>query len=360
VKRAFITDCEGPISKNDNAYELTAHHIPNGDRIFTIISRYDDVLAEVLKRPDYKAGDTLKLIVPFLKAYGVTDREMEEFSAQNLTLIRDAKETLKHICTVADAFIVSTSYEHYIRAMCHALEFPCENTYCTRLTLDKCTLTNEEETRLKQMAEEIAQMPFFEIPSQAKTLNDLPENAQNVVKRLDAIFWNEIAQMKIGRVFREVDPMGGREKAEAIKTIAQKLKISISQTMYVGDSITDEQAFRLVKEDHGLTVSFNGNQYAVKNVDIAILSETSLTTAVIGDAFCRFGKQQAISLAEDWSRETLEKSAVNDALMNRLLGLYPSMLPKVKIVTSENMGVLADESSQFRKKVRGEAIGRLG
>jgi len=360
VKRAFITDCEGPISINDNAYELTAHHIPNGDRLFTIISRYDDVLAEVLKRPNYKAGDTLKLIVPFLKAYGVTDRKMEEFSAQNLTLIRDAKETLKHIRTVADAFIVSTSYQHYIRAMCHALEFPCENTYCTKLTFDKHTLTSEEETRLKQMAEEIAQMPFFEIPSQARTLSDLPENVQKVAKRLDTIFWNEIAQMRIGRVFREVDPMGGMEKAEAIKTIAQKLKISISQTMYVGDSITDEQAFRLVKENHGLTVSFNGNQYAVKNADIAILSETSLITAVIADIFCRFGKQQVIALAEDWSSEALKKSAVNDVLANRLLGLYPHMLPKVKIVTGKNMDVLAEESSQFRKRVRGEAIGRLG
>lgn len=360
MKRVFITDCEGPISKNDNAYELTAHHVPNGDKLFTIISRYDDVLAEVLKRPDYKAGDTLKLIVPFLKAYGVTDRKMEEFSAQSLTLILDARETLKHIHTVADAFIVSTSYEHYIRAMCHALEFPCENTYCTRLTLDKYTLTSNEKTRITQMAEEIAQMPFFDIPSQARTLSDLPENVQKVVKRLDAIFWNEIAHMKIGSVFREVNPMGGVEKAEAVKTIVQKLKIPLSQTMYVGDSITDEQAFKLVKENHGLTLSFNGNQYAVKNADIAALSETSLTTAIIADVFCRFGKQQAMALAEDWSREALKKNVANDALVNRLLRLYPHMLPKVKIVTNKNMDVLAEESSQFRKKVRGEAIGRLG
>ena len=61
VKRAFISDCEGPISKNDNAYEMTAHYVPHGNKLFTIISRYDDVLAEVLKRSGYKAGDTLKI-----------------------------------------------------------------------------------------------------------------------------------------------------------------------------------------------------------------------------------------------------------------------------------------------------------
>jgi hypothetical protein len=40
--------------------------------------------------------------------------------------------------------------------------------------------------------------------------------------------------------------------------------------------------------------------------------------------------------------------------------MYPHMLPKAKIVTCENMEALAAESSQFRRKVRGEAVGRLG
>ena len=67
LKRVFISDCEGPISKNDNAYELTARFVPDGDKLFAVISKYDDVLADVLKKPSYNAGDTLKLILPFLK-----------------------------------------------------------------------------------------------------------------------------------------------------------------------------------------------------------------------------------------------------------------------------------------------------
>ncbi|MFQ6074292.1 MAG: hypothetical protein ACE5KC_03635, partial [Candidatus Bathyarchaeia archaeon] len=68
-QRVFISDCEGPISKNDNAFELATHFIPEGDSFFTLISRYDDILADIVKKPGYKAGDTLKLILPFLKAY---------------------------------------------------------------------------------------------------------------------------------------------------------------------------------------------------------------------------------------------------------------------------------------------------
>ena len=117
VKRVFISDCEGPISKNDNAYEATARFVPNGDKLFTRISKYDDVLADVVKKPGYNAGDTLKLILPFLKAYDVNDEQLKQFSAENLLLISGSKSTLEHVRSSSDSFIVSTSYEHYIRAL---------------------------------------------------------------------------------------------------------------------------------------------------------------------------------------------------------------------------------------------------
>jgi energy-converting hydrogenase A subunit R len=115
LKRVFVSDCEGPISKNDNAYELTAHFVPDGDKLFSIISGYDDVLADIVKKSGYNAGDTLKLILPFLKAYDITDQLMQEFSAKNLLLIAGTKDTLHYIAGMAEAFIVSTSYEHYLR-----------------------------------------------------------------------------------------------------------------------------------------------------------------------------------------------------------------------------------------------------
>ncbi len=37
-----------------------------------------------------------------------------------------------------------------------------------------------------------------------------------------------------------------------------------------------------------------------------------------------------------------------------------AVFPKVQIVTPQNMESLVKESSEFRKKVRGVAIGRLG
>ncbi len=360
MKRAFISDCEGPISKNDNAFEITEHFVPNGDKIFTVISKYDDVVADVLKRPGYKAGNTLKLILPFLKAYDVTDRKMREFSVQSLVLIQNVKDTLQYVRNIAHAFIVSTSYEHYVKALCQALGFPYENTYCTSLSIDKYHITEKEKTRLKELASEIAQMPIIQIPPEAKSLGDFSEKNQKTIQRLDEIFWKEIVSMESGRMFSEVNPVGGSEKAEAVKDAVERLGTGLANVMYVGDSITDVDAFRLVRENGGLTVSFNGNQYAIKNAEVAVLSENSIVTTVIADVFSRLGKQQAINLVENWSREALKKSSASQTLLNRLFELYPTELPKVKIITSENMEFLAKESSEFRKKVRGETIGRLG
>ena len=360
MKKVFVSDCEGPISKNDNAFEATSHFVPNGDRLFTAISKYDDVLADVIKKPGHKAGNTLKFVLPFLKAYDVTDSEMKAFSAKILVLIANSKETLSHARKVMNAFIASTSYEHYIRVLCQAIDFPYENTYCTKLAIDKYSLTAEEKNRLKALAEEIVQMPLITIPSNAKSIQDFAATDQRTIRRLDEIFDKEMANMVSGKILSEVNPVGGIEKAEAVKDAVKRTGATLADVMYVGDSITDMEAFKLAKEKGGLAVSFNGNQYAVKNAEIAVLSQNSLVTAVIADVFSRFGKQQTLEFVENWSRETLDKSQANRDLIDRLLQLYPEKLPKVEIITGENMESLAKESSEFRKNIRGEAIGRLG
>ncbi|MEM2939288.1 MAG: hypothetical protein QXU95_03315, partial [Candidatus Bathyarchaeia archaeon] len=130
MMKIFVTDCEGPISKNDNAFELSCWLIPNGDKFFTQISRYDDILADIVKRPGYKAGDTLKLIAPFLKAYGATNERMRRFSSETLLVVPGAGEALHYIRSIMPSFIVSTSYEPYINALCDAIDFPKENVYC--------------------------------------------------------------------------------------------------------------------------------------------------------------------------------------------------------------------------------------
>ncbi len=359
-QRVFISDCEGPISKNDNAFELATHFIPQGDNFFTLISRYDDVLADIVKKPGYKAGDTLKLILPFLKAYGTTNKGIMEYSSKNVLLVPGAKHMLRFVKAVMPSFIVSTSYEQYMRALCSLIDFPYENVYCTRLDLDKYKLDEKEGERLKQLRKEMSALPMPEIPKNAKSIRDFLTQHQETIKRLDEIFWEEISKMEIGKIFGEVNPVGGYEKAEAVQSINARLRNRLSNVMYVGDSITDVSAFQLVRKEGGLTISFNGNEYAVRETEIAVLSENAVVTAVLAEAFNKFGKNGVFKLIKEWNHQAFQRYGVDLSLQEHVLKLYPIQLPQVEIITPDNKERLMKESSAFRKTVRGEAIGKLG
>lgn len=255
---------------------------------------------------------------------------------------------------------MSTSYEHYIRSLCEYLDFPFGNTYCTRLNLDNYSITAQEKAILRSLAKEISAMNMIEISPETKSLKDLEKKDQETVNRLDEIFWEKISQMSCGRIFSEVIAVGGEQKAEAIRDIANKIQIPLSNILYVGDSITDIHALKLVRENGGLTISFNGNNFAVKNAEVAILSENNIVVALIAEAFIKYGKAQTLQIVENWKIEFLENNYSYLNVLGSVLELYPKALPKVQIVTPKNMESLSIRSSKFRKKVRGEAIGKLG
>jgi len=359
-QKIFISDCEGPISKNDNAFELASQFIPRGERLFTLISRYDDVLADIVKREGYKAGDTLKLILPFLKAYDVTNDVITKYSSENILLVPGAKEMLQFVKGSTPTFIVSTSYEQYILALCRFVNFSFKNVYCTRLDLGKHRINEEERVKLRQLREEMVKLPILEIPEGAQSLKDFPKKLQQTVQRLDEIFWKDISSMQIGKILGEVNPVGGSEKVAAVKEIVAKSKGDLQNVMYVGDSITDVEVFRLLRDEGGLTVSFNGNNFAVREAEVALLSENAVATAVLANVFSRFGKRQVINLIREWKLSTIERFGLHQPLKKCFLKLCRKRFPRVELVTARNMEKLMSESTAFRKSVRGEAIGRLG
>jgi energy-converting hydrogenase A subunit R len=356
----FASDCEGPISKNDNAFELAEHFISEGGIFFALISKYDDVLADVIEKPGYKPGDTLKLILPFLKAYGATDEGIREYCLKNILLVPGADDTLRFVKEAMPSYIISTSYEQYLSSLCDLIGFPYANVYCTRLNLNKYEVSEEEINQIKVFKEEITAMPMIEISPDAASVDNFSSRDQKTVKRLDEIFWREIPKMKSGRMLEEVNPIGGYEKANALKDIVSKLNCRLDNVMYVGDSITDVSPYQLVRESGGLTVSFNGNEYAVREAEVAVISGNTIPVTILADCFNRFGKHPTIKLVEEWSRSALGNYCANTELHRRIFELYPENLPQVEVIKDSNRERLVKESSAFRKTVRGEAIGKLG
>jgi len=356
----FISDCEGPISKNDNAFELTSYFVPDGAHFFALISKYDDVLADVVKKPGYKAGNTLRLIIPFLKAHGATNEKIREYSSRNVLLVPGAGDTLRFVKDIMPSFIVSTSYEQYISSLCNLVGFPYGNVYCTKLDIDKYEISEKELAMLRKIREKISTMEMIEIPEKARFVDDFSQRDQETIQRLDEIFWEEIPRMESGKMLKEVNPVGGYEKAKAVQDIVEKLDSRLENVMYVGDSITDVPPFQLVRENGGLTISFNGNEYAIREAEIAVLSGNTIVTSVLAEVFSRFGKNHVIRLVKEWNPSGLKKYCAAPMLLDRMFKLYPKTFPQVEIITAGNRERLKRESSVFRKTVRGEAIGKLG
>jgi len=357
--RVFVTDCEGPVSKNDNAYELTEHFIPNGSTFFALVSKYDDVQADIVKKLGYKAGDTLRLILPFLRAFGATNEKIEEFSARNILLVPSARDMLQFVRNIMPSFAVSTSYQQYMQALCNVVGFPFENVYCTELNLDAYHISRKEMEELKRLKEEIVDMPMIRIPENATSINDFSERDRKTVQRLDEIFWRKISGMESGKMLKEVNPIGGFEKANAVEDITKKTGCKLSDVIYVGDSITDVQSFQLVRENDGLTVCFNGNSYAVREAEIAVLSDNAVVTSVLAEVFNNYGRKGVLELIREWSYSGLKRYC-SPVLRSQVSQFYPETLPRVEIITSTSKERLMKESTAFRKTVRGEAVGGLG
>jgi predicted HAD superfamily phosphohydrolase len=360
-------DCEGPITQNDNAFELSEALIPKGGEFFLRISRYDDYLADVEKRPGYKAGDTLRLILPFLRAFGATNKMVEEFSQKSLAILSDAGRMLQKLITIGPTFIISTSYRPYLKALSKDTGFPLEHIYCTDVDMDCFTPEPYEVNRIKDMASEITEMPLLSWHGKdTGGETALDKEAVTSFERLDAIFWKEIPAMKIGQAYSGVNPVGGEEKARAVEDSLKKTGLGLSDVIYAGDSITDVNAMRLVKQGGGTAISFNGNRYAIKEADIALIGESPFIIAAITRLIDLKGMgviSNILSKKEFLAGEALmtviKENGLENDYIEPLLAHYKT-LQLFKINKAQDLTDLIHRSERMRKIVRGLRVGALG
>jgi predicted HAD superfamily phosphohydrolase len=327
----FVSDLEGPLTLNDNAFEITAHFLPDGARFFKLISRYDDIVADVLKRENYNAGDTLKLILPFWLAVGLCDRDLKEYSRKSVKLVPGARQALQSIFSQMPTFIISTSYEPYVQAVCETLDFPFENAYCTKVSLDSYNLPERERRELQALCAQIGARSPLKLPKEAQTLDDFSAHDRETIAFLDDVFWHRLATMEAGRLLREIQPVGGPEKARALLDSVQRTGVPFSKVIYIGDSITDTEALQLVRHAGGLAVAFNGNNYALRAAELGCISPDASILAHIAGAFAHHGRDAVRTL-------NLKDAELTDKIDQAFI----------------------QRSEQMRRRLRGEQIGGLG
>ena len=352
--RIFVTDCEGPLTRNDNAMEIAARFLPWGGDFFARLSRYDDYLVDVADKPGYNAGDTLRLIAPFFVAFGLRDSDVQAFSAGNVLLVPGATGMLTEVQKLMPSFIISTSYTPYIRALCDVVRFPFDNCRCTELALNAWAMDEAEKVWLRDWLQRIVQRPVIEIPAEARGLGDLSEEDRTTVGELDSLFWDEMSAggRLGGEILAAVRPVGGGMKLAALEGIVADLGVRGQDVLYVGDSITDAPPFAAVAKWGGVSLSFNGNAYALAAAQYAAASADTRPTLELARAFVAGGSEAVAATVAEWASEHEAPRAV---------GSEPGapVLPQVGVVDEAGDG-LASASAWARTHVRGEPIARLG
>lgn len=345
-EKSFITDCEGPLTLNDNAFELADNFIENGGDLFKILSLYDDYLVDVVKKPDYKAGNTLKLILPFFVVENLKNEDLIDFSRNNIYSVNDSKFLLEYLKGTMNTYIVSTSYGQYIEAVSNYMEVPFENTFYTNVNVDELELTDDEIEKINEYK------------------NSILENPDDY-DLFDEIFFSEISEMGIYDKIREIEVVGGQGKKLAIDEIIKRDAINTNEILYIGDSITDVEPLDFARKNNGISISFNGNEYPLKVAEIAIVSPSAIATAVIADIYARYDKNNVLEFIDEYnSTENMEKlfddCDIDDEIKKRFFSIFTNNYPLIQIITDENYENILKESKKMRNDIRGQDIGGLG
>ncbi|MBQ2653874.1 MAG: hypothetical protein IJF83_09970 [Methanobrevibacter sp.] len=346
-EKSFITDCEGPLTLNDNAFELSDKVIENGAELFKILSLYDDYLADIVKKDNYKAGNTLKLILPFFVCENLKNQDMVDFSQNNIYSVRDSKFLLSYLKRAMNTYIVSTSYGQYIEAVSNYMDVPFENTFYTNVDMDGLSLNDDEIKKINEFKELIL---------------DNPEDYE----LFDDIFFTQITQMGIYDKIKDIDVVGGEGKKLAIDDIIARDDIDINNILYIGDSITDVEPLQFARSNNGISISFNGNEYPLKVAEIAIVSPSAISTAVIANIYANFDKSKVLRFIDDYNdaddlKELFAMYEIDIEIKERFFEVFSDeKYPIIEIIAEDNFEDILKSSKFMRNNIRGQDIGGLG
>jgi energy-converting hydrogenase A subunit R len=247
--------------------------------------------------------------------------------------------------------------------------FPENQIYCTSLNLDLYKLSDQEKKVLKKLALEIASQPILSWYEGIENAEGLSDESKQLVKRLDTIFWKEISEMGIGNILSDVNPIGGFEKAKAVKDSLKKTGFNLSEILYVGDSITDVQALELVKNAKGAAISFNGNRYSIKAAKWACMCGNTSLIGAIARLLTLKGMNaldELMSFSDSDQAEgtmlldAFASMAVESSYLEPLRSLTGKDMPRLFLINNDNICDVIKDSEYIRKNVRGLAIGDLG
>jgi len=350
--KQLICGCEGFLSANNSTRDLCERFIGNGARFYDIISRYDNMTANLLNRTDGRLGNATKFVTPFLKAFGATDYDMHRYSRETLKLIPEAKKVVGHLMNMIPTFVTTSSFEHNIMNICELLDIPRGVVECSEVNMDNFDLGRQDARAVREFAGRITALKLSKHNYDLSMENRLTREDSAMIRTLDEIFRDELKETDAATLMKSVKSVGANEKAYFLLDVRKRTQIDFDGTAFVGGDITDLQVMDLVREGDGLALSFNGAAMTVRGSNIAVLSRDCTVAGVLIKEFYNEGIEAVFDLVEHWDRKTLESRECPDPyMMKAMLEANPRKLPEVHVVDRYNVNEIAEKSEKYREKL---------
>jgi len=347
-KQALCT-VSGFLSSGNAMKRMCDRFIRNGGRVFDVLTAYDNIQSYALDRDDRSSGDSVRTMIPLLKANGVTDSSMQKFFVDNIEIMPGAN-VIHHINDTMPTAMVSEYYEHHSVALCDSLKLPSDSIKCTEVSFDSLNIDKREAGMFRGYASDISKLDVPKITSNDDMMY-LDGKDQGIIEIIEEI----LEKMNGADIMSQadiIDPVGSRDKAHAVMDMRRRTGVDMESTAYVGNNATDYPAMDVIRSNEGLSLSFNGDGYAVRGSNVAVMSPNSIVAAVILSEFYAGGTEEVYSLISSWDREKLAKKEFRDRhLMNAMLNAFPSKLPEVVIVDDDNVDEMMKQSERYRRKL---------
>ena len=124
-----------------------------------------------------------------------------------------------------------------------------------------------------------------------------------------------------------------------------------------------ETALRML---NGISISFNGNDYPLREAQIAIVSPSAIATAVIANIYANNDKKAVLTFIDDYNnsdniKKLFEDYKIDSQINEEFFRIFKNIkYPLIKIVDSDNFEDILKESIEMRNRIRGEDVGGLG
>jgi energy-converting hydrogenase A subunit R len=347
--KQLLCTVQGLLCSANSMKRMCDRFIRNGGKLYDILTAYDDIMMLDLSHEDPGAGDARKMLVPLLKASGVTDSSVYEYFVSDMGLMPNSG-IIHYLNGLMTTQLLSEAYQHHSVALCECIDLPTDTIRCTEVSFDELDISKQDGKRLRDIASNLLKMDvpkvtisgdMYYIDRKDQTILDTIEEMAEKIEATDLFYQLE-----------EMRPLGGNEKAFAVMDVRSMTNVGDDNTVYIGTNGTDQQAMDIIRSNEGLAMSFNGNRYAVGVSNVAVMSPDPIVAAVLTAEFYTGGMEGVLSMIDAWDPVKLAARECSDRhLMNTLLKAFPSKLPEVTEVNEDNVNDVIRESERFRRKL---------